>query len=218
MWLNIWIMDSCSFLIFLNSFNEDLWSLLSFSLFFVCFFPLFWGFLNSCSIVPCCQNSETCLFRFSASKECISQSPFGILHTVCSSGKDLARKLLLFRLLSVCLPVSSMLKLRLAEFFFYRTSPFFPWNVGIQSNCCNTLPVLLYLFGVFQWHFPQKRKLDFWRTIYESLGINYPKHFSGPPARFGDHFFADDRHIKEALDQVFGQQNLYRLPYLNLSQ
>ena len=172
----------------------------------------------------------------------------------------MTRKLLLLRCLPVYLRVSSMLKLRLPQFSFYRTAPFFPWSVGIQSNCCNTLRVLRYLFMHFQWRFAQKRKLAFWKTIFEILGMNYSRHFSGSRAWFGNHkyrlnqlvlapsllrsylhkyhkwyfwplpfdekapvfsvhhFFENDRHIKEALDQVSGRQNLYRLLYLDLSQ
>ena len=123
-------------------------------------------------------------FVFWHPKNAISQSPFGILHIVCSSGRNLTHKLLLFRCLPVCLPVSSMLKLRLPQFFFYRTAPFPPWSVGIQSNCCNTISVLRYLLVHFQWDFAQKMKFALWKTIYESLDINYPRHFSGSPAWF----------------------------------
>ena len=126
-------------------------------------------------------------FVFRHPKNAISQSPFRILHIVYSSSKDLNRKLLLLCRLRVCLPVSSMLKLRLPQFLFYRTAPFFPWSVWIQSNCYNTLAVLRHLFVQFQLRFAQKRKLAFWRTTYENLGISYPRHFSRSPALFGNH-------------------------------
>ena len=100
-------------------------------------------------------------FVFRHPKNVISQSPFGILQIVCSSGKGLAHKLFLLRRLPIWLPVSSMLKLRLPQLVFYRTAPFFPWIVGVQSNCFNTLPVLRYLSVHFQWCFPQKRSLFF---------------------------------------------------------
>ena len=83
-------------------------------------------------------------FVFRHPKNTISQSPFGILHIVCSSGKDLNRKLLLLCRLPVCLPVSSMLKLRLPQFLFYRAAPFFPEVLGfnqivvIHSLCFGT--------------------------------------------------------------------------------
>ena len=68
-------------------------------------------------------------FVFWHTKNAISQSPFRMLQTVCSSGNDLTHKLLLLRGFPVCLPVSSMLKLRLPQFLFYKTAPVFPWSV-----------------------------------------------------------------------------------------
>ena len=87
-----------------------------------------------------------------------------------------------------------------------------------------------------------KRKLGFWKKVYERLAINNPRHFSGSPAGFRYHWYwlnqlvlsapfwrtssrifcayfaADDRHIKEALDQESGQQKFCRSPFLDLSQ
>ena len=108
LWLNIWIIDSCPFLIFLNAFNEDFWSLLSFSLFFVCFIPTFLRLFKVFVPLLACVAKivEHASFVFWHQKNAISWSAFGILHIVRSSGKDLTHKLLLLRHLPVCLPVS----------------------------------------------------------------------------------------------------------------
>ena len=108
-------------------FNEDFWSLLSFSLFFICFFPTFLSLLKLVPLLECAvEIVKHVSFVFWHAKNAISQSPFVILHIVCLSGKDLTYKLLLLSRLPVCLPVSSMLKLCLLQFLFYKTAPFFP--------------------------------------------------------------------------------------------
>ena len=126
MWLNIWIINSCCFFIILNSFNKDFWGLL----------------LQACAV----EIVKHVSFVFQHPKNTIPRSPSGVSHIVHPSSKDLTQKLLLLRRLPFCLPASSILKLRLPQFFFIGLLRFFPWSVANKSNSCNTLPVLRYLF------------------------------------------------------------------------
>ena len=69
-----WILGS-SILVFFSSFQTLIMKNSGVSFLFLCFlcafFPHFWGFLDSCSVVQmCCWNSKTCFLRFLASKEC----------------------------------------------------------------------------------------------------------------------------------------------------
>ena len=121
-------------------------------------------------------------FVFWHTKNAISQSPFRMLQTVCSSGNDLTHKLLLLRGFPVCLPVSSMLKLRLPQFLFYKTAPVFPWSVWFNRIIVIHFLDLGTCSCTFNDAWLKKRKVAFWRMIYESLDINYHSHFSGSQA------------------------------------
>ena len=69
------------------------------------------------------------------------------------------------------------------SFFFIVPLHFFREVLGF-----NRIAVIHSMyFGTFQWRFIQKKKLDFWRNIYERLGINYPRHFLCSPARLRNH-------------------------------
>ena len=183
MWLNIWIIDSRSFLIFLDSFNEYFWGLLSFFFFFI--FSLFSHFSESFStLVPllacAVKIAKHASFVFRRTKNAISRSPCGLLHTVHSASRDLTQKLLLLFRLPVCLPVFSIFKLRLPQFLFYSTAQFFSWSIVNKSNRCNTLPVLRYLFRHFQWYSAQNRSSLFrepfmksWAWIIPNTIIQY---------------------------------------------
>ena len=122
MWLNIWIINSCCFLIFLDSFNKDFWGLLSFSLFFACFFPTF---LRLFKPLFHCWHVLSKLRNMLSSFFGTQRILFHGAHIVHPSSNDLTQKLLLLRRFPFCLPVSSILKLRLPQFLFIGLLHFF---------------------------------------------------------------------------------------------